>query len=38
VPGQGTGAFGFVMGDNGRPIDVHTTVNLDRQKVALTRA
>lgn len=34
LPGQGTGAFGVVIGDNGRAIHVHTTVNLDGKKIA----
>ena len=34
VPGSGTGAFGQVIGDNGRPIHVHTHIDIDGQRVA----
>ncbi len=29
-----TGAYGYQIGDNGRPLHVHTQVNIDGQKVA----
>ncbi len=29
-----TGAYGYQIGDNGRPLHVHTHVNIDGQKVA----
>lgn len=34
VPGTGVGAAGYVIGTDGRPIVVHTQVNIDGQKVA----
>jgi hypothetical protein len=34
VPGEGTGAYGFTIGRDGRPIHVHTHISIDGKKVA----
>jgi hypothetical protein len=34
VPGSGVGAAGFVIGTDGRPLVVHTHVNIDGKRVA----
>jgi hypothetical protein len=34
VPGTGTGAAGFIIGTDGRPLIVHTHVNIDGKRVA----
>jgi aerobic-type carbon monoxide dehydrogenase small subunit (CoxS/CutS family) len=34
IPGSGVGAAGFVIGTDGRPLIVHTHVNIDGKRVA----